>query len=402
MRAVIALACAAGCYKPSIVNCQYSCATGSACPEGFVCDQGNCVGSIGEPCGALPDAGDAGNNGDLIGEAGCAFDYTVSNVNPCQFAGITGDWLVLTNHTTTIDTDTGTISGDAPPAGSIHTASLSNGDVAMVVYVGQFDLGRDATFTVHGARPLIIVADTTANIDGIIDFSFAENACRSAGAGTAGMVLAGTGGGGGGGSLGIVTIFSDGAGREGGDSGNGATGGAEGTPQGDTGLTPLLTGCPGANGGHGGGQAGFGGGAIQISARTDIEVLGQLRVLGGGGDSSPGPGSGGGGGGGSGGGILLEAAHVVTLHAGAILCANGGGGGGVNASTKAEDAHCSLAVAHGDNLGGDGETGGSAALPGQPGGTNLGGGGGGGGVGIVRVNGTLDNQGATTSPNVSQ
>jgi hypothetical protein len=398
MRAVIALACAAGCYKPSIVNCQYACAAGEVCPEGFVCDQGKCVGAIGEACGVLPDGG---NGSELIGEAGCAWSYTVSNVNPCQFSGVTGDWLVPTNHTTTIDTNAGTIIGDAPPAGSIHSASLSNGDTAMVVYVGEFDLGPSATFVVHGSSPLIILADAGASIEGVIDFSFVENACRTPGGGKSGGQVGATGGGGGGGSLGIVTMFSNGAGSDGGEGGNGGLGGKAGDPIADTGLVPLVVGCPGANGVAGGGQGGFGGGAIQISARTTIELLGQLRALGGGGESSSGPGSGGGGGGGSGGGILLEAG-TVTLHAGAVVCANGGGGGGVNTAARGEDGHCSLAAAHGVNFGGDGETAGSSAFPGQMGGMNLGGGGGGGGVGQFHLNGSFDDQGATTSPHFTQ
>jgi hypothetical protein len=404
MRAVIALACAAGCYKPSIVNCQYSCATGEVCPGGFVCDLGNCVGAIGQACGELPDGG---TPSELIGEAGCGFGYPVSNVNPCQFSGITGDWLVLTNHTTTIDTNLGTITGDAPPIGSIHSAQLSNFTDAMVVYVGQFDLGRDATFIVHGSSPLIILADTRVSIDGVIDFSVAVNGCATSGAGKQGASVGGTGGGGGGGSLGIVPIFSNGAGAAGGNGGGGAAGGAAGVPLADTGLDPLVTGCPGGEGGEDGSGGGRGGGAIQISTRGTFDLLGQLRANGGGGISS-GLIVSGAGGGGSGGAILVEAT-TTTLQAGSKLCANGGGGGAADGTaTPAQDGQCSNAVAHGAGTsgnpgsGGDGESISFDAIPGQPGGASQGGGGGGGGVGIIRVNGTFDNQGATTSPNVTQ
>jgi len=272
-----------------------------------------------------------------------------------------------------------------------------------VVYVGEFDLGRDATFVVHGSPPLIILADTRVSIDGVIEFSIATSGCRVSGVGKPGGAGS-TGGGGGGASLGIVPIFSNGAGAAGGNSGSGVLGGQPGTPLADTSLVPLTTGCPGGPSG-GGAQGGVGGGAIQISTRGTFDLLGELRVNGGGGAS--GPAVGGGGGGGSGGGILIEAT-TVTVQAGSKLCANGGGGGAANgAAGPGQDGQCSNAVAHGAGIGGDPGSGGDGesmsfdAVVGQPGSGAMGGGGGGGGVGIIRVNGTLDNQGATTSPNIS-
>jgi len=400
------LAALGGCYRPSIANCQYAC-DNNACPSGLTCSAGFCVANVGDSCAPGLDASglDAAAPVDSLGPPGCAWGYAASNIDPCQFTGPVGDWIVTTG--ATFDTDSPGASGDYPPAQAIHVVLEGGDQSVVVVFVHQLQVQAPAMITVTGSRPLLIYADDAASIAGAIDFSAASSTCpgaaRSAKPGAPGTGDGG-GGGGAGGSFGLISLFATVAGARGGDGGDvgsdlGGKGGSAGNPEIDTALVPILPGCPGAAGGIGqggvGGGGGLGGGALQISTRGALMVSGQIRASGAGGVGGIAT-SAGAGGGGSGGAILLEG-MTVTLASGAFLCANGGGGGSSGAAARGELGRCAGTTAKGamssGGPGGDGEaTAFSAVVGGAGAADGGGGGGGGGGVGVIHVNGaaTLD------------
>ena len=164
------------------------------------------------------------------------------------------------------------------------------------------------------------------------------------------------------------------------------SGGAKGTASGTASLIPLRGGCPGAASQYSTGVScdsygSAGGGAIQLSSATSIEINGTIDVRGGPGEANDYQASSGTGvcvgGGGGGGGIIVEA-PVVSLGASGQLLATGGDGGA-----------CSTI---GCALGGRGATAGLAATQGadipNPGAQvyAVNSGGGGGGLGRIRIN----------------
>ncbi len=198
------------------------------------------------------------------------------------------------------------------------------------------------------------------------------------------------------------TLRSGGGG--GGNATNGALGGAVdpllgsglgGVAFGNDALVPLRGGCVGSNGGAGDG--GDPGGALQISSRISINVVGIVDARGASGENDAGQN----GGGGAGGSVLLEA-PVVVLGSNAGLIAKGGPGatgtGSAGVTPPTDDAqpalgmHCvPIAPECGDGgNGGNADTsptiGATATYTTSPTKTQFNGGGGGGSVGRFRIN----------------
>lgn len=264
---------------------------------------------------------------------------------------------LLLSQATTIDTDTGEISGLRPagtgldPTSGIYYAQISQStSVGLGIFAAKtVNVPQGITLQVKGSRALVLLASESALIQGAIDASATGQAAGSGGfAGGAGNQP-------GQGSCGGQVGKGD---FNGSSCGSGSGGGGHGGPGGDGGDSTCTSpknhqgGVGGANscgsaslvplvGGSGGGGAaplvgasspgpslgpgGGGGGAVQISAGVSITVgPGGVNTGGGGGGQST---SAGGGGGGAGGAILLEAPKVA-LNTGGTLAANGGGGGG--------------------------------------------------------------------------
>jgi hypothetical protein len=306
--------------------------------------------------------------------------YSVSNANPCAatFPASAGPFDVTTD--TTINTLSPTIGVYDSVAG------------ILTIHVDRFSLAMGKTLTFTGPAPIIIVSEAEATVNGFINVQAAIIGIMppcSTQNGQDGLLRCGNGGGGGG------------YGAAGGNGGTAAVGGLAmgGAPNGDATLVPLRGGCSGGGGGNSGqpsGSGGAGGGALQISARTDVRVSGLITANGagglGGGSSTctSSPCSSGGGGGGSGGSILLEGMTLEVTSTGS-LCAvggaggNGGAGGSVNAG---EPGSAGVACVGGTPgaTGIAGGRGGDANAP-QPGmsTTTAGASGGGGGGSVGRI-----------------
>jgi len=200
-------------------------------------------------------------------------------------------------------------------------------------------------------------------------------ACAGQGGQKAGTGDQAAGGGGGGG----------GHGSGGGNGGDGRTigdlnapgGSGEASPCGVPVLEPLVGGSGGGSGGDGecdascGWPSGGGGGAIQVAARSGIEVSGIISASGGSGfgNTTAPLGVGGGGGGGSGGAILLEGPSLTI--AARTLRVEGGSGGpslagpggqGAGPMTGAGAGIDAAAVSQGGSGGGGGGGGGRVRL----------------------------------------
>ena len=313
----------------------------------------------------------------------------------------------------TFDTSTGMYSAGGAPEST--TIVQQGGIVLRVVSVEAFTVEQGATLRVIGSHPLLVLSWSRSTIAGTINAGSVRNGAdveRGAGGDRAGCQSAqpglGTdacGGGGGGG-------FSTGGGRGGNGGANGGNGaGSIAMP------TIVAGGCPGARGGAGGsaGSPGAGGGAIQLTAKTSIEIAPTGQINAGGAGGRAGQGSGGGGGGGSGGFIGLDA-PTVTVAEDAVLAANGGGGGtgcdggtggesggdGTPGTDRAEggDEGCNSAVTGGDG-GAFGASGAPAEIIGEDGASgssSVSGGGGGGGVGYILVWSVTPSFQGTASP----
>ena len=353
------------------------------------------------------------------------------NVTPCDVAlGVPRD-LALPAGAYTIDTDSGQLSG-AMTAQLPGALIPQSGLMLRVVNLGQLSIAGGATVSITGTHPLVFVVHADAMIAGTVDVSARVD-------GTTGSSTAGPGGddsgacaGGFGAIGGPATVNGSGGGGAGGGS-FGDTGGPGGDGAGtDKGigrmggiatgsmmLVPMRGGCPGGQGGAAAGvvagTGGAGGGALEVTARGVMDVIGTLKAAGGGGGTpmqvNAGGGSGGGGGG-SGGAILLDG-DVVHVEASSALCATGGGGGEgggtVGTSMTGANGTCSATQGAfggtGNADGGDGGMGGWISVTvgrfGGSGGNSGGGGGGGGSVGRIRVRGrttrTIDSS-ALVSP----
>ncbi len=252
-----------------------------------------------------------------------------------------------------VEVDTTECSMDMIP---MHVVPQASAPVDLcVASLNDLHIRAGATLRVTGSRPLVIMAAGSAQIEGTLDASATLDA-PGAGGFAGGVVDPIDGRGVRGGQGGQHTgLYADGGGGGGGLCGAGGSGGSGGSASGGLGgmvfqsrwtLVPLFGGSGGGRGrgsiptsgsNINAGLGGAGGGAIQISARGQIDLRGEILVGGGGGrggDSAWGYNAGAGGGGGSGGAVLLEA-PVVTLGAAALLDAAGGGGGGGSTGSNA-------------------------------------------------------------------
>ncbi|HEY0194632.1 MAG TPA: hypothetical protein VGC42_26150 [Kofleriaceae bacterium] len=276
-------------------------------------------------------------------------------------------------------------------------------------------LRDSATLRAHGARPLVLVANTIV-VDGKIDVAsrLGERGAGSTNANCEPAMHAQAEGGGAGGSYDV-------AGGKGGDQGGQAnTGGMSG---GTASTSYLRGGCDGAPGGDGSnnppGSGGLGGGVVWLA--STILTFGDQSSINASGDGGAGGkmAHNGGSGGGSGGMIILQS-MTITKSADAKLYANGGHGGGGDGKQAGQDGTTPDDVSSGGDGGrgngasnngnnnGDGGRGfaGSAMPengdPGSPDDGGAGGGGGGGGGGAIRVASQSDIGIKNISPNPSK
>lgn len=314
-----------------------------------------------------------------------------------------------------IDTEQLRIDGAAPIPGIVFKADPVN-DGWAVLSVHDFSVTRD--LLVHGRRALVVVAVGAIEVratlhagaqqrtpgpggqftgEGPGSDGKSSNANDSGGGGAGHGTLGATGGASasssnGEGGQGGIAYATELAGGSGGGAGSGAVGGA----------IP----CPGNQGFSLGGA---GGGVVQLSAGTSLDVLfaGTIDAGGGGGRAGCKESASAGGGGGSGGSLWLEAPKMNL--AGSIT-ANGGAGGsggrangtdsndgqdGQDAPSSTTPARGGQSTGMGSGAGGDGGVLGVAPATGDKA-TN--GGGGGGAVGriVLRTRATSPITGATT------
>jgi hypothetical protein len=255
-----------------------------------------------------------------------------------------------------------------------------------VFVMGSLTVGPNATITVTGSRPIMIVTSGAMTIKGMMTAMPGVEMNRSNGGGynaplSGAVDHKGRGPGGGG----APTGTNGGGGGAYCGKGGGTNGG---TPYGSAEISPLDG---GSSGGMGFDMAGGGGGAIQLVSATSITLttLAKINVGGGGGVLF-------GDGGGSGGAVLLEAPVVMM---GGTIAANGGGGSsnstGVSGSSGTADSIPAPGV-QGGNPGGSGSAGtaidGTAGVYNDSSVTMIGlgnyGGGSGGGAGRIRINTT--------------
>ena len=392
-------------------------------------------------------ADDAGPNTDVPSDICKQWFPVPQHFDPCEIKQQPVDALDLSSSGTyTLDTGTMTLS---PPSGALIdltlvTTSLNQPDNvdAKILSVESLTVGVNTTLRVIGPAPLIVASWTTISVNGLIDvgshltvtdpggssaltFAFSQgagsepSACGSAGGDRAGDDGDGGGGSGGGGGGGFQ-----------GKGGAGGRGDTSGTQDGGLGgaaaATPSIVrgGCTGAKSGAAGTNAslpsnpatrsegGAGGGAIQLTARTELTVAGKISVGGAGGGPAQRGSACGGGGGGSGGYIGLESAVMTTITG--TLAANGGGGGTTalfaGFGSKGEDGRADGNAAPGglatDTCGRNAPAGSAgttldgASVPGSEI-SDCGGAGGGGAAGYILVHGTLTSNNATLSPPVT-
>lgn len=355
-----------------------------------------------------------------------------------QLEGVSGLLGAASGEVVALSTDDGSIRVESGDLGSRDVRGAGEGVIGgigfyplgqggAVMAVSELAMAPNSTLRIDGQRHLILLVETTATIDGVIDVSArpcvgdvdpAVARCGGPGGGTGALVSVdqATGcapGGNGSGQDGAVDETGGGGGGLGSDGASGGVG-ADGTQPGVGGaiagscpgaaVVPLTGGSGGGAGGisnadgEGGGAGGGGGGAIQISAFERIAIgagaePGRAGIDAGGGGAAPGTLTTGGGGGGSGGAIVLEAPTVLL--SAAVLAANGGGGGGSSSAgeipdivgTAGADGGFDDAQAIGGTGVHDGGLGGAALGAATAGsGDGDGTGGGGGGVGLIRLN----------------
>lgn len=328
-----------------------------------------------------------------------------------------------------INTDDGSIT-NIRAAGSGNLSQIvyrstmpgTNDPGAGIFSFNSLDVQQGATLQAIGGRALVIVANTTIKVTGVIDAraydknSAGTKLCNLAGVPGAGGFAGGTaasaaGAGPGGGGGGTTMGSSNGGGGGGGHGNKGGQGGYTVSTDTNYGLAGAIDfpAAPrtlrGGSGGGGGtstmGNGGGGGGAVQLVAGTSVTV--------GGGTANGGIDVGGcggtygimynsGGGGGAGGTIFLESPAINILAMG-VLAANGGGGGSYSTIGAAGDLSATAAAGSPGSTsyttGGNGSAG-NITL-GSSGGFNStynGGGGGGGGAGLI----LLDNVSGSLTP----
>jgi hypothetical protein len=390
-----AIAGIAGCYAPSVERCLYQCSANDGCPNSLTCNNDHwCASSKTDTCEEIPDA-----------PSQCG--WSVANIDACalKYDEITADFIVDSAGPVMIDTDAADLPNGVQ-GGVMDQLGLTN---APALVMAVHDLTVSGTLNVQGKRPLIILASGTVTISGEVNIapSADDDALCAGRVGDLANTIDGAGGGGGG-SMGSGGAMGGDGGQQANGPGGAAMPGQRGVIlQNELMLTPLRGGCRGGTGGgmgtNPGGRYGFGGGAIQISARTRIAIDGRIAANGGGGLAKANT-QYGGGGGGSGGAILLQSPMVTIT--GARLCANGGGGAGSFGLTgNGGVSDCGPVPAPGGNSGTSFDNGGSGAAGTTPAGPGVvgtgttaptiahGGGGGGGGLGRIRILGAVTTTG---------
>ena len=269
------------------------------------------------------------------------------------------------------------------------------GAAPQVCVVAGVTVSAPTAVNVTGTRPLVIVSLAAIDVGAAIDAAShvnaktgpdSDEACNTDGTGP--ESASGGGGGGAGGSF----VGKGGAGGTGDSSSQ--NGGTAATPL-TAPIAILRGGCKGQDGGQGtgnAGQAGIGGGAVYLAARTAIAFAAAGGINASGSGATGSAAGAGGGGGGSGGMIVLDAPNI-TLAAESFLMANGGGGAAGGGAAKGGDGLDPTTVDV--TLGGVGGTGGGGGVGGagaslspdgqggQGAGSGKGGGGGGGGSGLI-------------------
>jgi hypothetical protein len=323
-----------------------------------------------------------GTDGDLIDADPADPDAPIDAFVPLDFVDhlpssvedlLTGGGVWDASSPVSIDTTTGTVDPN-PGDGVIVVADAPQDDPGsphvMVIQAASVELSNN--LTIVGDKPLVIVATTTILISDEVDASATSLVAGPGGFGSELGPGAGVSGDDG-------TLSADSGGSGGAYGGNGGKGGNADGVVGPSLNINTYGGAEVLTGGSGGGRGspnpcglttpivgGAGGGALQLSARTSIELTGSIDVGGGGGGRGKdcgGVNGGSGGGGGSGGMLYLQSPVFLG---GAILGANGGGGGGGSSDGGA-------------TMGGPG-TNATAAAGGLGGGGSGDGGGGGGGA----------------------
>ena len=300
-------------------------------------------------------------------------------------------------------------------------ASVQTSHAIQACVIAAKTITISGVVTVHGARPLVLLATGTLTVaaGGTLDASSnhagdgpnaGATACNPGGPGGN---FAGGGGGGAGGSFGT----------QGGDGGSSGLADNGGTAVVLTAATTLRGGCSGAKGGDGnannhGGAGGHAGGAVYLIGGVAIHIAGKVYASGAGGVG--GDATAGGGGAGTGGLIGFDAPSVAISSATVVqpeVIANGGAGGGGGGDGNRErhppaaTASCwsstpgaiggmpgmSMMSSGGEGGGGTNwaSTSGVFGAGGDPG---DGGGGGGGGYGVIWVVGSYTNTNGDVSP----
>lgn len=245
----------------------------------------------------------------------------------------TADPLVLTGDAV-IDTTAGTITNGDGTRILVRSTTISGGPVEILALsVGSLQVQN---VSVRGSRALAVLSHGDVTIAGHLSVS-ARNNIPGPGAilsypdpcvGTPGAFDGSSASGSGGGGFGTA----GGRGGRGGSLAFGEGGQASGSPD----LQPLRGGCFGS-GNSAYSSSGAGGGALQVSARGLVRMVGGARISANGGGASGGPSDVlicsvtpgapclAGYGGGSGGGLLIESAGLI-LENDSGLVANGGSG----------------------------------------------------------------------------
>jgi hypothetical protein len=358
----------------------------------------------GDGSGTGVDAGDGGSV--LATDAGkdgavAALTFKPSNVDLTGLDLSAAGDVVVTGANNVIITETPSFNVDNKALAKIITRQ--DGTRIALFVMKTLRVEANATLDVMGTLPAVVVALESITVGGTLR-------CRPGLGGGGVQTMANSKGGGPGGgpgatATGMIVAASGGSfcgvGGAGAADGMGAANTksmAYGTPE----LVPLVAGSAGGAGAIA--SDGQGGGALQLTAGSAINVLAGAVI------TAPGNGGGSGGlasaqeagGGGSGGAILLEAPAVTIA---GVVAANGGGGGqgfGDNGEAGQPSATAALGGQKmgGKSFGGNGGAGDMAN--GGDGMFTMGAaaGGGGGGAGRIRIN-TQSGQpimGGTLSP----
>ena len=248
---------------------------------------------------------------------------------------------VVFSGASTLDTSSGVVFNGGT-AIDVPNADAPNG--ARVFMFRSIVVSPGATLTIIGNASPILVAGHVVEIQGVVDASANGTqpgpGIRTCNVGDGALGFGGTPPNAGPGAGGAGGWFPGGQGGTGGNGTSGAAGGAASVVS----TVPLRGGCDGGQSFNGVSQTfgGAGGGALQITSRLEIRILGSgvIDASGGGGQGAMNGDQYAGAGGGSGGAIVLEAPQIILDGAGVAVSTKGGGGAaaGTNASATRHGA----------------------------------------------------------------